>query len=400
MLCRTRQHKERIAFIIQHYTLESASTILNSAQILAECGFKVDILTDQEVDRGALGEMRDVSVIPLSNRSRSGISCSWQSRLRALREIMGFSGKLLAAASEHHYGLLIGASQYGLMSSTLVGKLRKIPVAYLNLELTTLSANPNSLSHWFEAWCNQQAEFTVVQDEDRADVLIRENGISRDKTILVPVGARGPAYTKSSDYLRDRFDLAYDTRILLHAGTISNREFRCFDFARVATRVLPDDWVLIVHGWASNTDELNELRGVGDNVIVSTDVVPYDELDHLIGSADVGVALYKDINTNYSLMGSASQKLAHYLKCGLPVIVSELPSLCSVISLYRCGVCVSDSLTSREIATAIEEITSGYDDYTEGAIRCFNDRYNFDRRFRPVVDRIASLLQVEVNCPI
>jgi len=391
--------KGRIAFIIHHYSLDRSPTILNSAAILAENGYQVDIILAYETHRGIAREGEGVSITWVSHRPVGRLHRRWQARLYALLGLMSFVARLVAATRGRHYSFFIGVNPYGLMAATILGRLLRIPVTYLNLELTTLSANKRSLSHWFESWCNQQAVFTIVQDKERAKVVVEDNRIRTDSVVLVPCGARGPANPQKTDYLRRRFKLDSNTRIVLYAGGISNEEFRTLDLARSAVRALPEDWTLVIHGWSSDSGEMQELRELAAHgrIIVSTDIVPYDELDQLLRSADIGVALYRNLGPNQYLIGSASQKLAHYLKCGLPVITSDFPSLRSVVDNYRCGVCISERLTPQEISAAIDEIVSNYDDYVQRAIRCFSERYDFDCAFSPVIDRITSLLGTEAH---
>ena len=387
--------KGRIAFIIHHYSLDRSPTILNGAAILAESGYQANVILAYDTHRGIAREGEGVSITSVSHRPVRRLRHRWQARLYALLGLMSFVARLVAATRGRHYSFFIGVEPHSLMAATILGRLLRIPVAYLNLELTTLSANKRSLSHWFESWCNQQAVFTIVQDKERAKVVVEDNRIRTDSVVLVPAGARGPANPQKTDYLRRRFKLGSNTRIVLYAGGISNEEFRCLDLARSAVGALPEDWTLVIHGWSSDSNEMQQLRELAANgrIIVSTGIVPYEELDQLLRSADIGVALYRNLDLNHYLIGSASQKLAHYLKCGLPVITSDFPSLRSVVDNYRCGVCVSECLTPQEVSSAIDEIASNYGDYVLGAIRCFNECYDFDRSFSPVVKRIAHCMR-------
>lgn len=65
------------------------------------------------------------------------------------------------------------------------------------------------------------------------------------------------------------------------------------------------------------------------------------ELDSLVASADVGIALYSEKELGYraTYMGLAAGKIGNYLKCGVPIIATKLLSL-SYIETYQCGILV------------------------------------------------------------
>jgi glycosyltransferase involved in cell wall biosynthesis len=131
---------------------------------------------------------------------------------------------------------------------------------------------------------------------------------------------------------------------------------------------------------------------VAGGVCVSARPVVHAELDDLVASADIGLALYADRSGPAArLMGLASGKIASYLKCGLPVVATALPTLREFIEGYRCGVCVE---SIEEIPAALALIDSDYVEFRRNAFRCFEERFDPDpyagvieRRLRELVGR-------------
>jgi glycosyltransferase involved in cell wall biosynthesis len=152
----------------------------------------------------------------------------------------------------------------------------------------------------------------------------------------------------------------------------------------------PDDRVLILHSHGyHNPHYLKRLKQYeGEKVIISLDPVPYEELPSLLSSADIGIALYRDLNKNYSLIDSASGKLAHYLQAGLPVIVNDFPGIKRIVEGYHCGVSVSEV---GEITGAVDRIIKDYDAIHDNAFRCYEDNYVFSKHFDRVMARIEQL---------
>ena len=64
-------------------------------------------------------------------------------------------------------------------------------------------------------------------------------------------------------------------------------------------------------------------------VLFSLNPVSTYELDSLVASADVGIALYSEKELGYraTYMGLAAGKIGNYLKCGVPIIATKLLSL-------------------------------------------------------------------------
>jgi glycosyltransferase involved in cell wall biosynthesis len=87
-------------------------------------------------------------------------------------------------------------------------------------------------------------------------------------------------------------------------------------------------------------------------------------------------------------MAKASGKLAHYLRCGLPVICMPTVGLNEVIAQYRCGLIVRDL---GDVRQAIETILEDYESYSKNAVRCYEDVYEFGGHFQEVLDEINSL---------
>ena len=98
------------------------------------------------------------------------------------------------------------------------------------------------------------------------------------------------------------------------------------------------------------------------------------ELDSLVASADVGIALYSEKELGYraTYMGLAAGKIGNYLKCGVPIIATKLLSL-SYIETYQCGILVEKE---KDIAFAINKILSNRDMYSKNAHRCYRELWH------------------------
>jgi glycosyltransferase involved in cell wall biosynthesis len=220
-------------------------------------------------------------------------------------------------------------------------------------------------------------------------LLLVENLIQDAKVAIVPNSPAGlPPVGPKGDYWRRRFDIPPHRTILLHAGGIA--EYNCvLDLAKVA-HTWPENWVLILHGFGEESyiDRVRKFAD-GQHVILSLETVAYEQLDYIIRSADIGIALYNSSSDkNIYCMGASSGKTFQYLRCGLPVIASELPGLRELLVDNACGVVVSGA---QQVASAASVLLQRYRDYESNAQQCYAKHGNFEQHFQTVLDHLNSI---------
>ena len=126
----------------------------------------------------------------------------------------------------------------------------------------------------------------------------------------------------------------------------------------------------------------------------------WQSLPELLSSADIGLIFYQNLWENFYETGSSSNKLAQYLQVGLPVITSAYPSFREVIEKYKCGKCTNNP---EEIEKRANEIFLDYAAYRNNAFKCYQEKYEFSKHFKVVIDKIntelteTTLLSCEVT---
>jgi glycosyltransferase involved in cell wall biosynthesis len=216
--------------------------------------------------------------------------------------------------------------------------------------------------------------------------MTRENGVAPDTFVTLPVCADGDAFREKTNYLRQKLEISTDRIIVLYAGFLAEWAL-CEEIAIVA-KTWPENYLLVLHGHGyHDTEYVQKLRQhEGDKVRLSDSPVAYDELPALLASADIGIALYRDLGSNFTRIGSASGKLAHYLKSGLPVIVNDYPNISRIIGKYNCGIGVGGA---GAIGDAVAYINKNYDKMREGAFHCYENEFRFSKHFQKVLTRMG-----------
>jgi len=153
------------------------------------------------------------------------------------------------------YDLYITYDNYALYA---LAKLEiKARIIFHSLEI--VDYKPKSLLKRYKRWfrfglpkwetleqrCQERILFSIVQDADR-EKLLREVYGFVDKVILVPNSNLGIRHEKS-DYLRRKYNLNADKKIILYAGALE--EWALTDEIIKAAIKWPDEWVFVIHGF-------------------------------------------------------------------------------------------------------------------------------------------------------
>jgi hypothetical protein len=301
--------------------------------------------------------------------------------------------KVVDACAKDSYVALIGVEKGGLGVAGAVARQTGAPLTYYSLELLprdhpwvrrdVLLKRLTRIEELYHRRC----ALTIVQDEHRAQALLACNRVSSPMRVAyLPVSLSGSPNHEPSHWLQDELGLAADKVVILSYGIILKIR-RSIDLAKVA-QSFPDSWRLVFHGFGS-TEIIDEIRGVDllQRVRISQRLVPASQREMIVRSAHIGLAIYSGHDLNDTFTGRSSEKIAIYLKCGLPVISFRHRSY-EHIEAERAGVLVE---SIEEIPAAVEEILRHYDFYVENAYRCFRRYYCFETNFDDVLEALQEI---------
>jgi len=379
--------KRRIAIIHFVGQFETVPCLVSTAKMLLDSGFHVALFT---VSNNIYPDpsLHQLEVHVLEPPKSSSLSARWT---HALVNWLPFLRKTIGKGK---FNLIFGVDPRGLLLATATGVSLGIPTAYYSLELllkNEINRLPPRILKTIEVYCSQRAKFSVIQDEMRANILSRENKIRRQEIVLLPNSYLGPAIVERTNYLHQKLGIPQGKKIILHIGSIE--EFSSSIPLAQAAHTWENNWVLVFHtrrSFQNNAYEIKFLQLIDNcHVYLSDKPVSHEMLKDVVASADVGIALYnaKPSGKNVYCMGLSSGKLALYLKQGLPVIVSDLPLINTMVQQYGCGVCVR---SCEEIGPCLINIWKHYKRYRTGAIRCFEETWRFEHRFPALLDKLKA----------
>jgi glycosyltransferase involved in cell wall biosynthesis len=270
------------------------------------------------------------------------------------------------------------------LANIFIGKLKKIfnwKHIVFQLEFPQIVTSYHPVLTNIEIQENKSLEtanMIITHDKYHKSFLLEQFNLNEAVIFLLPNASTTPIHKGQSYFLQDRLKIDHDKIIALHSGGFGN-SFRCKELAENAMFWM--NYKLVFHTSHSmeNNFYFQSVRTLVmdcSSIYFSMTPVTTDELDLLISSAKIGIALY-DAHSGYraKLMGLASGKIGNYLKCGLPVIATNLPSL-EYLKEYECGILVDDE---SEIEFAISKILVDYKKYSDNAYNCYESLWDSKR---------------------
>lgn len=276
--------------------------------------------------------------------------------------------------------LAIGIEIYGLLLAARIAKRAQCPIVYYSLELDSwryVRRVESSCLRRLASKVLSKTALTIIQDDTRWESLRAGAGLGeRAHRTLLPVSLARPlvAPTRAHVPLAIKSAVAGRKMVLLVGFLWKQR--MTFELIEQA-KLLPDGFVLVIHGSSFGDEQrllqekVNESSG---RVIWSRDVMRREELEDLVVAAEVGLALYPDLDDNHRMTAHSSEKMALYAQCGVPVISFDYPSYSTHFSKYKSGVAVP---SIDRIPEAVEQISRTRSAYSHEARRSYREIYHF-----------------------
>lgn len=383
------EHKsgKRVGILIGYGWLSVSPSLVSTIRMLSGAGYLVDVIDiyDKQFERYK-PETDKVMV----NFAKPGKS----ERLNIILNTFYLLKASLRYTQNKKYAFFIGVDLEGIVVAGILGKRNNVPYIYYSLEILSKTdiAEKRGLAKLIqryrktiEVYFSKKAKFTIVQDEDRADILTRDNSLRKDKILLVP-NSYYPI-KKSGSY--NGVQLPKNKTIVIYAGSIQP-EMAIGDIIE-SLRLWPDDTLLMLHTpyatpYLREIRELIKENDLESKVIISVKSLDFEDLFALIRVAHIGISFYKPVDDNYKLCPSG--KTSFYLSEGLPVIVNNLPPSEKLIDKWKCGVCVSKY---EAVGEAIQTITKNYEEFSASASACYKQEFEFSRHFNNVLENLKFL---------
>jgi hypothetical protein len=307
------------------------------------------------------------------------ISVNKRSKFLELPTIVKLGCQFLKVYYKWNNKISIGGDAFGNLLLGSLKKVLRIKHVFFMLEYPQIvtPAHPKlTFSEKQEIKVLENANLIITHDIYHRNFLVNNFKINPINILLLPNSTFTDPLNHATTSLHKKFGLSQETNIILHCGGLG-MWFKCKELAR-STDNWPEGAVLVFHTSHKVEDDVyyREISSFNYNnkVLFSTLPVSTEELDNLICSAKIGIAIYSKEILGYraDLLGFAAGKVGNYLKCGLPVIASKLSSF-TFVEEYKCGILIENE---SDIAQAIKRITKEYFEYSKNAKKCYEDLWH------------------------
>lgn len=286
-------------------------------------------------------------------------------------------------SSRPRHDILIGIEKAGLEIAARHGLASKIPYIYYSLELYLEGhpiANQFGWQRKHEIGSHRDAAATIIQDRHRWKCLQEANHPESDQVFYLPVGVQDD-HPQATGAGSDGVTRPARPK-LLYLGML--RRSRFVQTLIEAAPALPADMELHLHGPLAAEEAKHLLADpLPDRLRITTDMLKESELSALVAQAEIGLALYRRDYPNDRHTAYSSQKIALYLRAGVPIIAFRSETYEDLIQRYRCGEMID---TMDELPEAISRIRSSHSEYCHAARRAFEEIYNLDNYWKGLVE--------------
>lgn len=410
----------RIAIVSYRYNLAIGSMTNSFLWLLAEKGHYVDVYIDKASYNYCNSSLSHERItwrifqdIPQENfYDRVLAKVDWLDSLGQIlpmrvsaaifsRALCCFSEWLRRAFNTQHYDMFVAVEARALASMYWYTGAKLV---YLNMELlgweedVWVFPHKQLLKH-IECKMLDRVQQVLITSSLRGDIFSRINNFPREKVIDLPVVPMRGNVNFSSQFFHEKFDIPPTKRIVLYAGHIA-RWAKCDEIIR-SVAAWPKDCVLVMHTWSKDnipSDYLLELQGIAKGLPVhfSFESIPYEHISDAWASATIGLAFYDEIDSNFIEILFSSNKIGEYLKAGLPIVCSNLPSLKAFVETHQIG----QSVNVKELPDAIASILSTYKDYRKKVASCHEELFVFEKYFERIYPSLQGVMAENEKNPM
>lgn len=230
--------------------------------------------------------------------------------------------------------------------------------------------------------------FLLIAITEHLKKFLTEHGVADDKIIVSPDAVDLALFDTTADRktVRKRFGIPEDKFVVLYAGQL-------FMWKGVGTLIsavsmLPNNFMTVVVG--GDSFGIASLPKYSGNNLIFLGQRPMREIPELLKAADV-LVLPNSGKQKISKYYTSPLKLFEYMASGVPMVVSELPSLQEIVS--EDDVFFFESDNASDLARTIREVAEHQEDAKNRATHAEEKvkQYTWQRRAKYIYDILQNI---------
>jgi glycosyltransferase involved in cell wall biosynthesis len=315
-----------------------------------------------------------------------------------LLEFRNFMAAVRAAVARIRPALIYAYEPHAFCAAlSATRRIQTAPIIFHLHELPEIAVLPwRSLQTWLTRRALRQtrsASLVVFPEKNRAKVWMRAAGDGRAPLIVPNCPTLG--FTPGGYDVAGLIERRWASRKALYIGGLG--EPSGSGEAVQSLAYLPADVRVEMVGNGSAEYRRTLLRVAAESGAQARlsigEFIEHDRLTVLANDAALGLALYKPSTLNSEFSASATNKLFEYAAMGLPVIAPDQPNYREFFA-DQTWITYANPADPRSIARAIEFVFADRERYgrmSAAARRAFEQKFNYERVFQPVLERALEL---------
>lgn len=354
---------------------------MNAAEILVEKGWNVTVLNMYERD----------SDIDLNPKIRIKYIGSLKPGIRNLVNFIHSIFVLLFQTLKYKPQWILSYDGMSVFPAFLVSRITKAKWVYHQHDYWEKAQGWLRFPHWCEKKLTRFADIISFPQVDRAKLFKKKNELKNEIEIVL----NGPRRNWTSKSSPDKIIQNIKNKgknILIYQGGWAKR----FSIQNVIKSLpLIESVNFLILGKPLEPNILDYYKKISKENNVSDRVyfieqVSYFRLPNFTFYADVGIANFtynKNETVNNLLLAGASNKIAEYCSCGLPILAPETTANKKFIVDKKRGLsCNPDN--PKEIAQGISSLLSNKDEFKENNLADFDKILNYDFQFDKILKKL------------
>lgn len=237
---------------------------------------------------------------------------------------------------------------------------------------------------FLESIAIKDCKLVIAQSEARLVRLKEMYSLSGDRLRILQNSSAGVVITTGSSYLRDKFHIPKDKKIVLFMGSLME-ETGLFDLLD-SLKNTSDKYIFVFHGWFAHPSYKLRFEkykaSLGGKIILSEDLLDQDKKYQLIKSADVGCVFFKQTSFNFALGLGSAGKLFDFMRCGIPVICNDSHEGFDIVMKNKLGAVTNFQDLESSLSSA--EITPSQNCYR------YFEANEFNTKFKKIYEEILE----------
>lgn len=358
--------------------------IVNSLRLLTAAGYQTGLFCRRTDEDLAVSLPDRANILRIDNRGR-----------RSWLEYLSFVWAVLRRAKGDAC-LFVGHDMHGLLPAWLLSRRFRRPLVYHCHDFVEKAEGGGRYIKIFEPFLARSADLVIVPDAERGGEIARKLALGEFPLIVAnaPLRQRKASGEDLLHTLETRG--RHYQRILLRQGCIGPGHA-----IEATIRSMPlwasREWGFVLVG-IGESEYLHTLTELARELCVEEQLailppVSYDEVLKLTPGADVGHALYEPVHINNRYITTASNKIMEYMAAGLPLLVSDRPSLRAFVETHGCGLTADEALPET-IAASINTLLGDPElarRLGDAGRKAFLEDFTYERQFAPVLEKYKYL---------